>query len=97
MFVDRFILKNNQITISPCFSFIPKTGVGLPQKEVSFYCEWLEVQTTECYAMCNERVQNALKKTAKKLSILHKLLCYEVYIGNSLWEMLELRHLVCLH
>ena len=31
MIVDRFILKNNQITLFPCFTFIPKTGEGLKQ------------------------------------------------------------------
>jgi len=36
--VDTFISsKNNQITPSPCFTFIPKTVVGLPKTEVSFY------------------------------------------------------------
>jgi len=30
MVVDRFIFKNNQITLSPCFAFIPRTGVRLP-------------------------------------------------------------------
>jgi len=29
-FVDRFIFKNNQITHAPCFTFVPKTGLGLP-------------------------------------------------------------------
>jgi len=27
MDLDRFIFKNNQITLFPCFTFIPKTGV----------------------------------------------------------------------
>jgi len=27
--VERFIFKRNQITLSPCFTFIPKTGVHL--------------------------------------------------------------------
>ena len=31
MVVDRFIFKNNQITLSPSFSFIPVTDVGLPE------------------------------------------------------------------
>jgi len=30
MVVDRFILKNNQITPSLYFNFIPKSGVVLP-------------------------------------------------------------------
>ena len=38
MVVDRFIFKNNQITPSHCFTFVPKTGVGLPKKGVIFYC-----------------------------------------------------------
>jgi len=28
--VDRFIFKNNQITLYPCFTFTTKIGVGLP-------------------------------------------------------------------
>jgi len=38
MFVDRFIFKNNQFTLCPCLTFIPKTGVGLSKIGVSFYC-----------------------------------------------------------
>jgi len=38
MVVDRFIFKHNQIALSPCFTFAPKTGVGLPEAWVSFYC-----------------------------------------------------------
>jgi len=34
---DRFILENNQITLSPCFTLIPpKTRVRLPKTGVSF-------------------------------------------------------------
>jgi len=36
--VDRFILKNNQITLSPYFTFIPKRGEGLPKRGFSFHC-----------------------------------------------------------
>jgi len=36
MVVRKFTLKNNQITLSPCFTFIPKIRVGLIG--VSFYC-----------------------------------------------------------
>jgi len=39
MAVDKFIFKNNQITLCPCFNFILKTGVRLPTTWVSFYCE----------------------------------------------------------
>jgi len=39
MVVDSFILKNNQITLSPCFTFIRRTGVGLPKTGTSFYRE----------------------------------------------------------
>ena len=28
MVVDRFIVKNSQITLSPCLTFIPKKSVG---------------------------------------------------------------------
>jgi len=44
MVVDRLFFKNNQITLSPCFSgtfmytYIPKSGVGLPKTGVRFYC-----------------------------------------------------------
>jgi len=38
MIVDWFIFKNNLITLSPCFTFLPKTGIGLPKTGVSFYC-----------------------------------------------------------
>ena len=31
LFIDRFIFNNIHITISPCFTFIPKTGVRLKQ------------------------------------------------------------------
>jgi len=36
---DRFIFSNSRITLSPCFTFIPKTGVGLPQAGVCYYGE----------------------------------------------------------
>jgi len=36
MVVERFIFKNDQTTLSPCSTFIPKTGVGLPKTGVSF-------------------------------------------------------------
>ena len=35
--VDSFILKNNQITLSRCFTFNLKLGVGT-KTGVSFYC-----------------------------------------------------------
>jgi len=38
MGVDRFILKSNQITLSPVSTFIPQAYVRLPKKGVSFYC-----------------------------------------------------------
>jgi len=37
MVVDRFIFKNNQITVSPSLTSIPETGEGLPKTEGSFY------------------------------------------------------------
>jgi len=37
MVVDMFIFENNQIMPFLCFSFVPKTGVGLPKSGVSFY------------------------------------------------------------
>jgi len=36
--VNRFVLKYNQIALSSRFTFMPKTGVGLPKTGVSFYC-----------------------------------------------------------
>jgi len=36
MVLDRFILKDNQIMLSPCITFIPKTGVGLPKTRGKF-------------------------------------------------------------
>jgi len=39
MVVDRCIFKNIGITLSLCFAFVPKTGVGLPKTWVSFYCK----------------------------------------------------------
>jgi len=42
MVVDRFICKSNQITLSPCSTFIPKTGVGLAKTGISFYRENLD-------------------------------------------------------
>jgi len=38
MAVDRFIFKNNQITLYPCSTFMTKIGVGLPKPGVRFYC-----------------------------------------------------------
>jgi len=38
--VDRFISKNNQTTLSLCFTYIPKTGVGLSKTRVSVYCDY---------------------------------------------------------
>jgi len=36
--VDCFVSKNNQITRFPCFTFIPKTGIGIPKKGISYSC-----------------------------------------------------------
>jgi len=35
MIVDRFIFKNNQISLSLCYTYKPTTGVGLPKTAVS--------------------------------------------------------------
>jgi len=43
MIVDRFIFKNTVITLFPCFTFIPLTGLGLPKTEASFYCDLLRL------------------------------------------------------
>lgn len=37
MVVDRVIFKNNQITLSPCSTVKPTTGLGLSKAGVSFY------------------------------------------------------------
>ena len=37
--IDRFIFKNNQITLSSCFTFIPKTWMGLPIKQGLLFTE----------------------------------------------------------
>jgi len=39
MVIDRFILNNNQIMLFPCFTFIPKTGIGLTKTENIFFTE----------------------------------------------------------
>ena len=38
MVVDRFALKNNPITRSPCFTLVLKTGVRLLKTGAGFYC-----------------------------------------------------------
>jgi len=38
MVIDEFIFKNNNIMLSSYFAFLIKTGEGLPEKGVSFYC-----------------------------------------------------------
>ena len=39
--VDRFIFNNNQITLSPCFTLLPKTVVGLPLKQGLVCTVWV--------------------------------------------------------
>ena len=36
MVVKEFTFNNNQITLSPCFTFTPKIGVGLPKPKIGF-------------------------------------------------------------
>jgi len=38
MVFDSFKFKNNQTTLVPYSTIIPKTGVGLPKSGVSFHC-----------------------------------------------------------
>jgi len=38
MVINRFIFKNNQITLFTCFTFIPKTGMGPPKTGIIFDC-----------------------------------------------------------
>jgi len=33
------IFKNNHITLFACFTFIPKTGVGIPKTNIHFDCD----------------------------------------------------------
>ena len=37
--VDSFIFENNQLTLFSCFTFIPKTCVGIPKTGIIFYGE----------------------------------------------------------
>jgi len=39
--VHRDIFWNNQIVLYPCFTFIPKAGMGLPETKDSICCELL--------------------------------------------------------
>jgi len=48
MVVGRFIFKSNQITLSPCVTFIPTTGVG---KRVRFYCALSNMQSCRLYEL----------------------------------------------
>jgi len=50
--VDRFIVKNNQITSFPCFTFIPKTGKGLPKLRVCFYSAHRKIRLSELRERC---------------------------------------------
>jgi len=38
MVLDWFIFGNTQITMFTCFTFIPKTSMGLPKTGIIFYC-----------------------------------------------------------
>jgi len=42
LFIDMVIyisiFRNNQITLFPYFTFIPKTGMGQPKTRMRFYC-----------------------------------------------------------
>jgi len=35
--IDRSIFQNNQVTLSPCFTFIPQTNIGLPKTGLCFF------------------------------------------------------------
>jgi len=59
MVVDRFIFKNNQMTLSPCFTFIPKTGMGLPKSGISFY--WVCLHELFSW-VCNIKVKSTVHK-----------------------------------
>jgi len=47
MVVDTFIFKNNQITLSPCFTFIPKKMRDYLR--ISFNCELTQLRKSEIY------------------------------------------------
>jgi len=53
MVVDRLIFKNNQITLFPCFTFIPNAGVGLPKTDVGFYSVLLKMAETVYFSYCH--------------------------------------------
>jgi len=40
LFIDflKFIIESNLITLLSCFTFIPKTGIGLFKRVIIFYC-----------------------------------------------------------
>jgi len=38
MVIDMFIFKNNQITLSPCFTVTFNTCAELPKTGLAFYC-----------------------------------------------------------
>jgi len=38
MAIDRLIFKNNHIMLFPVFTFIPKTGIGLPETGFFLLC-----------------------------------------------------------
>ena len=49
--VDWFIFTNNQIVRFPCFIYIPKTGVGLPETGIIFYCVVKAIFSAEVYGL----------------------------------------------
>jgi len=53
--IDRFIFNNSEITLSPCFNFLPKTGGGLIKTGVRFYCDNQASPTPEEFLkrLCN--------------------------------------------
>jgi len=38
MVFDTFVLQNNQLTLFPYLTFVPKTGMGLTKTGIIFYC-----------------------------------------------------------
>jgi len=51
LFIDmvvRFIFKNNQITLFPCFTLTPKTGVRLRKTGVSLYYLYAQFILRSC-------------------------------------------------
>ena len=81
MVVDRVIFQNNQITVSPCFTFITETGVRLPKGAVTFYGAASPLQQLRRY-YCDQVRQ--LRVVIGRSALLHNLPYHErLKIANT--------------